>query len=211
MQIRLAPATRLAALLVPCFAAFADDDHGHAAGQAGDHAGHAPTPGVLPTPGEGIVPMIVSLVVFGAVLLILSKTAWPKIVKGLKDREQKIRNEIEAAEMAQKQAKSALEQYEKNLAEARAEAQKMLEQARAQQQQISADLKAKADVELTQMRERARRDIDVAKRAALNEIYEESARIATSIAAKILQREVTPGDQSRLVEESLRELATARN
>lgn len=203
MQIRiasvLAPTT---ALLVPCFGALAADDA---------HAAHAPTPGVLPTVAEGIVPMIVSLLVFAAVLAILSKTAWPKITRGLSDREQKIRSEIEAAELAQKQAKAALEQYERNLAEARAEAQKMLDEARAQQQAISADLKAKADVELNAMRDRARRDIDTAKRAALSEIYEESARLATSIAGKILQREVTPGDQSRLVEESLRELATARN
>lgn len=207
MKTRLAPA--LIALLAPCLIALAQDEHGHAAGAA-DHA-LPPTPGVLPTVAEGIAPMIVSLVVFALVLAILSKTAWPKIAGGLRDREQKIRSEIEAAELAQKQAKAALEQYEKNLAEARAEAQKMLDQARAQQQAIANDLKAKADIELNAMRDRARKDIDTAKRAALSEIYEESAKLATSIASKILQREVTPGDQSRLVEESLRELAGARN
>jgi F-type H+-transporting ATPase subunit b len=203
MKTRLAS---LAALLVPCLCTLAADDPAHA---GHDHA--VPTPGVLPTAGEGIAPMIVTLLVFGAVFFILSATAWPKIVKGLKDREQKIRSEIEAAEQAQKRAKEALQQYEKNLADARAEAQQMLDQARAQQQQIATDLKAKADVELTAMRERARRDIDAAKNAALNELYAESAKLATNIAGKILQREVTPGDQSRLVEESLRELAGTRN
>jgi F-type H+-transporting ATPase subunit b len=208
MKTRLAPA--LAALLAPCFIALAQEHGGEAAHGAAGHAA-PPTPGVLPTIAEGIAPMIVSLVVFALVLAILSKTAWPKIAGGLRDREQKIRSEIEAAELAQKQAKAALEQYEKNLAEARAEAQKMLDQTRVQQQALAAELKAKNDADISQMRERATRDIDSAKRAALNEIYQESARIATSIASKILQREVTPGDQSRLVEESLRELATVRN
>ena len=170
---------------------------------------HAPLK-PMPSVDEGLITGITAIVVFAIVFAVLAVKVWPVISKALDERAGKIRGEIEAAELAQKQAKAALEQYEKNLAEARAEAQKMLDQARAQQQAISAELKAKADVELTQMRERARKDIDSAKRAALNEIYEESARLATSIAGKILQREVTPGDQSRLVEESLRELASAR-
>ncbi len=174
---------------------------------ADDHAALKPMPSV----DEGLITGITALVVFAIVFAVLALKVWPVISKALDERAGKIRSEIEAAEKAQKQAKAALEQYEKNLAEARAEAQKMLDSARAQQLAISADLKAKADTELNAMRDRARKDIDSAKRAALNEIYEESAKIATSIASKILQREVTPGDQARLVEESLRELATVRN
>lgn len=177
-------------------------DHGH-----GDHAG------VLPTVKQGIVPMIVTLVVFGLVVAILAVTAWPKIVAGLKDRENKIRSEIEAAEMAQKQARQALADYEANLAKARAEAQKMLDDAKSQQQAIAADLKAKAEVELTGMREKAKRDIEAAKRAALSEIYDQAGGLATAMATKILKREINGGDQQRLMQESLTELqgAVARN
>ncbi|HYE02420.1 MAG TPA: F0F1 ATP synthase subunit B [Phycisphaerales bacterium] len=166
---------------------------------------HAPTSGVIPDLAQ-VTSAVTALLVFLVVLGILWVAVWPKIVKGLKDREEKIRTEIEAAEMAQQQARAALQQYEKNLADARAEAQRMLEQTKAQQQAIAADLRQKADAELAQLRDRARRDIESAKRAALAEIYEQAATLATDVAAKILRREIGPGDQARLVRESLGEL-----
>ena len=186
------------------------DGHDHAAGAAGhgDH-GHGEKPGVLPTFAQGIAPMVVSLVVFGLVFAVLSTTAWPKIVKGLKDREEKIRTEIEAAETAQKQAKNALQEYERNLAQAKAEAQRMLDETKAQQQALAAELKAKADVELNAMREKAKRDIETAKRAAIDEIYGHAAGAATQMASKILRREIGTQDQQRLIQESLGELQTA--
>jgi F-type H+-transporting ATPase subunit b len=167
--------------------------------------------GVLPSVAQGIVPMIVSLLVFGIVYAILAKFVFPKINKGLQDRGDKIREEIESAEQARLQAKDALEQYQQSLAQARAEAQKMLEQAKAQTLALSADLKAKAEVELGQLRERATRDIETAKRAALNEIYAEASNLATHIATKILRREVRPTDNQAIVDESLRQLQSTSN
>lgn len=175
----------------------------------GDHPGE-PEAGVLPSPEQGIVPSIVSLLVFGIVFAVVATVAWPKIAKGLDERATKIREEIAAAESARKQAKQALEQYERSLADARAEAQKMLEKTKAEQQALAAELKTKAEAELGAMKDRARRDIDSAKRAALDEIYTHTANLATSVAAKILQREVTPRDQQRLVEESLAQLQPSR-
>jgi F-type H+-transporting ATPase subunit b len=164
--------------------------------------------GVLPTVAQGIMPMILALVVFSIVLAIVAVVIWPKITKGLDDRSNKIREEIESAEMARRQAKDALEEYQKSLENARAEAQKMLDQTRTQQAQLAADLKAKADVELSQLRERAMKDIDTARRAALAEIYSETANLATAVAAKILRKEIRADDQRNLVEESVRALAS---
>lgn len=166
------------------------------------------TVGALPTVKQGLATGVTGIVVFLLVLAVLGAKVWPTITRALDQRAEKIKEEIEAAELAQQQAKEALQQYEKSLAQARAEAQKMLDDAKAQQQAIAADLKAKADVELNAMRERAKRDIDAAKRAALAEIYSETSSLATSIASKILQKEIRPQDQQRLVDESLAEFQT---
>lgn len=167
---------------------------------------------VSPIPGmrEGLPAMIAAWIVFGVVVFVLGKLAFPKIIKGLEARESKIRDEINAAEQARRQAKDALVMYERNLAEARAEAQKMLEKTRAQQQALADELRAKADQELVQMKERARRDIEAAKRAALQEIFAVAASQATAMAGKILEREVNASDQQRLLDESLRELQTMK-
>ncbi len=162
----------------------------------------------IASPLAGAMPAITALVVFVAVMLIAAKFIWPKINAGLAEREEKIRSNIEAAELAQEQAKEALDQYEQNLAEARSEAQKMRDEAKQQAQALAAELKAKAEGELNAMRDRAKRDIEAARKTAVADVYSEAATLATSIAAKILQREISADDQRRLVEESLAELQT---
>lgn len=154
-----------------------------------------------------IIPFIAAILVFGIAFFILNKTAWPKIVSGLEEREKKIREEIYAAEQARKAAQQAQEDYGRELANARAEAQRMIEQTKAEQSRMAADLRLKAEAELNQMRESAMRGIEAAKRAALREIYAEAATLSTQIASKILQREVNEDDQRRLVEESLSQFA----
>lgn len=169
------------------------------------HGTHEPV-GALPSVKQGLVTGITGLVVFAIVFAVLAAKVWPTITKALDQRAEKIRSEIEAAEMAQQQAKQALEQYERNLNEARAKAQKMLDDAVAQQQAIATEQKAKLESELGKIREKNMKDLESAKRAALNEIYSEAANAATLMATKILKREVTARDQQRLVEESLAEL-----
>ena len=193
----------LSGSLVPSLCLAAEE-----AGHGAEGAHHEPA-GVIPTLQQGLIPMITAIVVFLIVFFVLSTKVWPIITKGLKEREDKILHEIEAAEEARRQAKDALESYERSLAEARAEAQKILEETRGQQQKFAAELKAKAETEVAAMRERAMRDIESAKKTALGEIYSQAAGLATSVAAKILQREVGDADQQRLVEESLAELGTA--
>lgn len=180
-----------------------------AAAHGADHAHSTPTAGVLPTLEQGIVPMLVAIGVFAVVFVVLRVAVWPKILGGLRDRENKIREEIEAAEMARTQAKDALEQYQLSLAQARAEAQKMIETTKAQQTALAAELRAKADAELNAMRERAMKDIETAKRAAISEVYSHGTNLAMVIAGKVLRRNVTAEDTQRLVEESLQQLQTS--
>jgi len=185
--------------MLPALAPAAEEGAGHAG--EGDHGTNP-----IPTAAQAIAPAITALIVFGVVLAVFWVLVWPKINNALAERAAKIREEIASAEAARKQAKDALDEYEQSLAQARAESQKMIEQTKAEQAKLAQDLRAKADAELAQMRERALRDIESAKRAAVNEIYADAAALATQIAGKILQREITTDDHQRLVDESLSEL-----
>jgi F-type H+-transporting ATPase subunit b len=196
------------ALAVPAVAAPAET-HTADAAHAGD--AHGEKVSVVAAPKQGIASSVTALVVFAIVLGILSTAVWPKITTALEARNAKIRDEIESAEAARRQARDALEEYERSLAQARAEAQKMLDDTRAQQTKLAAELKAKADADLAEMRLRATADIEAAKKAALAEIYESSVSLATSMASKILRREISAQDQRQLVEESLAELHASRN
>ena len=182
---------------------FATSILGLAAPLMAAEAGH----GAATTPVEhvNLFQFVAAILVFGIAFFVLSVTAWPKISKGLSERENKIRNEIEAAEKARKSADQALKDYEKSLAEARAEAQAMIDQTKAEQVRVVAEQRVKAEAEIAEMRASALTSIDAAKRAAVSDLYAEAAAIATSAASKILQREVNEEDQRRIVEESIAE------
>ena len=218
MRSALAPILVLLAALclapsAPALAMQAEDPTAHAAPPAPPGAaahGEAAQADVIPPPMAGIPMSIAAIVVFIIVLFVLQRTAWPRILGGLADREAKLREGIEASKRLKAEADQIREEYQSKLAEARAEAQTMLAETKAQQQAFAAELRARAEQDLTAMKERARRDIEAAKRAAVGEIYSEAADLATMVAGKILKREVAAGDQQRLVDESLAQLQ-ARN
>lgn len=185
-----------------------DDNASHGDDHGGHGDGHDKV-GAIPSIAQGLATGITAIVVFGIVAFILNSQVWPKITTALDERSEKIQGEIEAAEQARAQAKQALEQYEASLAEARAEAQKMIDDTKAQQATLAADLRAKSEAELADLKDRARRDIESAKRAAISEVYAQASILASTVAGKILEREVSSDDQQRLVEEALRELAPA--
>lgn len=200
---KLSVLTSPALMLMLSASAFAQE---HAAGAG--HEGHEVV-GAIPSVQQGLYTGITALVVFLIVLVVLTVKVWPTISKALDDRASKIRNSIESAEQAQKDARAALEQYEKSLAQARAEAQKMLDDTKTQQTALASEMRARNDADISAMREKAKREIDQAKRAAVAEIHEHATELAMNIAAKILQREIGPQDQQRLVRESLAEIPGA--
>jgi len=193
MHARLAS---LAMLALPTLALAAED-------------GAKPDP--VGTPMSSLVPLIVAMVVFIIVLGFLAVAVWPKIVKGLDERANKIREEIASAEAARQQAKDALDQYQKSLAEARTEAQKMLDATKTQQTKLAQELKAKAEIEASDLKDKALRDIEAARKAAVSEMYNDAANLATMIASKLLAREVSSGDQQRLIDEAIGEMNASNN
>lgn len=154
---------------------------------------------------------IVALVVFLAFAGILGVVIWPKIGRSLDERAEKILGEINAAERARGDAEAAKAKFEKDLAAARDESAKMIAQARADAQRLSEELRGRSETELQERLAKASAEIESAKRAAVSELHATAADLATAIAGRILQRNITESDQQRLVEESLSELAGRRN
>ena len=131
---------------------------------------------------------------------------WPKILKGLDDRNDKILSEIHSAEEAREQAKSALADYERELSRAREESSKMISDAKSQAKALADELRDKNEQELSERMARATADIESAKASAVSELHAEAAELASVMASKILAREINVQDQKQLLEESLAEL-----
>ena len=86
-----------------------------------------------------------SAVVFVIVFLLFWKYVLPKFQEVLAEREDRIKGGIERAQVAQAEAKAALEKNNAELAEARAEAAEIREAARAKGKEIQTELRERAE------------------------------------------------------------------
>ena len=153
------------------------------------------------------IPLATTLIVFGLAFAVLAVKVWPAILKGLDEREAKILSGIAAAEKAQREAEAKQAEFERQLAEAREETDRERAKMRANVQAYREELKANAETEVAKMKERAIREIDSAKYAAVTELHGQAANLASSIASRILEREINAADQQDLVAASLQEIS----
>ena len=133
----------------------------------------------------------------------LKAKAWGPILKGLQDRENKIKGDLAGAERSAQEAADTLKEYQQKLATAQDEARQIIEQGKADAEKIAAQLKEQAQSDLTQMKQRAESEIDAAKQRAISELYEETATLATQIAGRIIDKELSVKDQQKLINEAL--------
>ncbi len=146
------------------------------------------------------------IILFIALFAVLAVFVWPRILSALQGREERMRADLLRAEAAGREADETLTRYKAQLAEAQRESRVLIEQARGEAQRAAAEVKADAQREIQQTRERLEVEIRDAKEQAVADIRSHHAQVATQIASKILQREVTPEDQSRLVDDALAQL-----
>jgi len=181
-----------------------------AAETAGHGDGHdaGASAGLPPGINQGLITAIVTLIVFVLLVAILTKAAWGPISKGLSDRENKIRRDIEEAEKARAAADAKLKEYQASLARAGDEVRAILDKAQTDATALSTRIKLQAQQEAEEAKERALRDIEASRKAAVAEIHEQAAMLSTSIAEKILRRNLNADDQRDLVRQSLDQLGS---
>ncbi|HZZ44492.1 MAG TPA: F0F1 ATP synthase subunit B [Tepidisphaeraceae bacterium] len=178
-----------------------------AARAVGEMGGHEEgTPTLIKAPKEAMITALTTVIVFVLLIIILGKSAWGPIVKGLEARENKIRNDIHEAEKARAAAEATLREYNAKLAKAQAEIQATLAQATQQAENIAANIKSQAAKDAEETKSRAVKEIEAARDQALQEVYAQTADLATSVAGKILRRNLNAQDQQDLVNQSLQQL-----
>ena len=125
-------------------------------------------------------------VVFLALLIVLSKFAWPAILKATEEREGKVRQQLAQAEEMHLQAKALLDEQRKLTAEARASAQTLLAEAKAAVEQERAHALEKIKQDQDALMDRARRDIAIERDKAIAELRREAVDLALGAASKVI-------------------------
>ncbi|HEV8606751.1 MAG TPA: F0F1 ATP synthase subunit B [Tepidisphaeraceae bacterium] len=197
-----------ACLAMPAGRALAAEEHSAAASSAGHEEHKKPDLVANPFERETQLQALWVIIIFVVLLAILYPTAWKNVLKGLKAREERIRKDIADAEEARAKAEATLREYSAQLAAAEGRVREMLNNATKDGERIATKIKMDAQGEAEEAKKRATKDIETAKQQALSEIYQTAAELSTSIAEKILRRNINAEDQKDLVKRSLDELQT---
>jgi F-type H+-transporting ATPase subunit b len=162
---------------------------------------------ILPEADELIFGSLAFLLVF----LVLARFAFPRLNRGLKERQEKIRGDLEQAEEARKEAESSLARYQEQLREARAEAGTIVEEARKTAEQMRRDLLAKAEDDSRQIVDKAQEEIRAERDRAVQELRRALAEASVDLAARVVGSELDRERQLRLVDEYIDEVAGMGN
>jgi len=147
-----------------------------------------------------------TLVVFGMLCLILSKVAWGPMLEGLRKREQSIAGALDDARKARAEADQMRQQFQSDMAKAKDNVNAMIEEGRRNAQRVAEEETAKARAVMQEERERIHRELQLAKDQALQELWSQTAELATVISSNAIHRQMSVDDHRRLVDEALVEL-----
>ena len=145
-------------------------------------------------------------VVFLVLLAILGPLAWSPIARALDRREQHLEEQFAAAERRLAEAQALLEQYRQKLDQAAAEAQVILGQARAEAERQAATILAQAQAEAEAEHRRRLTEIQQAAEEAKRLLVQHAAKMAVTIAERVLEAQLDPLTQRKLLDRALNQL-----
>jgi F-type H+-transporting ATPase subunit b len=153
--------------------------------------------------GGGIMDTIAKLFNFAILVAILVHFLRRPIVNYLVDRRQQIRHALVEAKATREQASADLGRIESRLAGLPAELEALKARGAEEVAAEQARIKATAAAERERVLAQTRREIDQQYRLARRALVEETARQASAVARARIERDITPGDQARLIDRYL--------
>tara|TARA_B110000008_G_scaffold233239_1_gene237094 strand:- start:50992 stop:51486 length:495 start_codon:yes stop_codon:yes gene_type:complete len=142
---------------------------------------------------------------FIALILLLKKFAWGPILTAVEEREDGIKDALEAAEKAKAEMQALNADNERILAEARIERDVLLKEAREMKGKIVNEAKEQANTEADKILISAKEQINNEKMKAITELKNQVADMSIDIAEKVLKSELSDKNkQHELVAEALK-------
>ena len=147
-----------------------------------------------------------TLLNFLAVFFVGKRYLWGPVTKMITDRQKEIDDMYAEADTARTSAKALEKEYEAKLSVAAQTSEKLVREAVARGQAREEEILRNANQRAEAMLEKASADIQQEKKKALNDAKDEISELALSIAAKVVDRELTEEDHQRLVEQFIEDL-----
>ncbi|MCF7825012.1 MAG: F0F1 ATP synthase subunit B [Candidatus Marinimicrobia bacterium] len=149
--------------------------------------------------------MIWTWITFIAVLVILGTKAWKPMIKALENRENFIRESLEEAEAARKEAEKVAGEYEAMVAKARQEAQNIVAAGKETAERMKADILNEAKDKSAGILKQAEVQIGAEREKAIAQIRNQIVDISMAAAEKIIAKSLSREDNERLIEDALKD------
>jgi len=137
---------------------------------------------------------------FVVLLLLMWKFALPPVRNMMKQREDRIRDDLERAERTRIEAEEELANYRRQVSDARSEASRILEEARQSADEVKRQIQTQAEADAADTRNRAQEDIRLAAERAQADLQGRVADLSIELAEKIVERNLDRDTQLALVE-----------
>jgi F-type H+-transporting ATPase subunit b len=155
---------------------------------------------IIPTGKE----MLWAFVFFMALFLLLRFVLVPPLQRMMRERDEKIRGDLDAVEKAKDDVVQVRADYDAALAVARNEADEIIGAARAEADAYRASLQVDADAEIAQARAAAQAEITAARDQALVSVRGDVGELALSAASAVIGAPVDRAKAATAVERALR-------
>jgi F-type H+-transporting ATPase subunit b len=159
-------------------------------------------PLVQPDPGLYIWTIVTFLILLG----LLARFAWRPLLDALEKRQDAIRAALDDARKAKEELARLQAESARILAEARTEAANIISSTRSDAARFADEMKQKARADAEAVVKHAQREIDTQTNRAIETIRREAIDLSVAVASKILRREISPADNQRLVDDTIREM-----
>ena len=146
-------------------------------------------------------------VIFGFVLLILTKFGFPMITGMVEKRNKRINDSLEAARIAEEALANLQQEQERLISETRSEQARLMQEAAAERDRMIAQAQEQARAEAQEIMDDARVRINEEKEAVMKEIRNEVAKVSLSIAEKVVRKDLSSdASQKELVDKLINNL-----
>lgn len=145
----------------------------------------------------------VELLVVGIILFLVTKYILPPLNQAMESRQAKIRESLEAAEVARAEAAAAAEERAQVLARARDQAREIVASAQALSDQVKAEAAGRGQLEYDRIVAAAQGEVATARQRAIDEASAKIGEIVFDLVTKIVGREVDESAHQDLVREAV--------
>lgn len=154
--------------------------------------------------------VLATILIFVILMILLKIFAWGPLMGIMKEREELVAKDIDAAENARKETAALLEEQKALLKQARTEAQAIIEGAKKQGEATREEIVSAARAEADRLKESAVRDIEAEKEKAIAAVREEVVSLSVLAASKVLEKEISEADNSALIKETIAKAGEAK-